>query len=63
MPFQSKAQMRKCFATKSPNWDCKKMYKDTKKTFKQLPEYKIHKGPKGGQYIIKKGRKIYLQKK
>ena len=66
MVFTSRAQMRKCFAEQRNNgatWDCKKTYDATKTKFRDLPEYKIRIGPKGGQYILKKGKKIYVTKK
>lgn len=40
MPFESKAQMRACYAKQDPRWDCKKWYKDTKKPYKSWPQYK-----------------------
>ena len=65
MVFTSKAQMRKCFAEQKKNgssWDCKKTFRATKTKFKDLPDYKIHVGPKGGNYILRKGKKVYLLK-
>jgi hypothetical protein len=75
MPFQSKSQLRACFALKArlekegktSKWNCHEFYHaEGAKPFKNLPDYKyedakIHVGPKGGRYILKNNRKIYLR--
>jgi hypothetical protein len=72
MPLKSKAQLRACFAQqkkdrdagkKKVQWDCHKMYKDTKVPFKELPEYVVYTGSKGGLYILKNGKKVYVKDK
>jgi len=45
MPFVSKVQMRKCFASKNPNWNCKEWAHETP-NIKQLPERKKSGKPK-----------------
>lgn len=60
MPFKSKAQHRLCRELHSEDWDCSKMYLHTKTPYQKLPEYVQHTGPRGGIYIIKKGRKVYI---
>jgi len=60
MPFVSKAQMRACWARKDPKRDCHKMYHKTKQPYKKWPERKVYIGPRGGQYVKVKGRKVYL---
>jgi hypothetical protein len=70
MPLRSKSQLRKCFAEqrralsqgKEPSWDCHKMYHDTKTKFANLPERKVYTGKRGGLYVIKNGKKVYVQK-
>jgi len=37
MPFKSKAQMRKCFASHDPKWNCKEWAHATP-SIKKLPE-------------------------
>lgn len=39
MPFQSKAQQRKCFAANDPNWDCREWAHATP-SIKKLPDHK-----------------------
>jgi benzoyl-CoA reductase/2-hydroxyglutaryl-CoA dehydratase subunit BcrC/BadD/HgdB len=39
MAFKSLAQMRKCFASHNPNWDCSKWSHETP-NIKDLPEHK-----------------------
>lgn len=46
MPFKLKAQMKKCFAAKSGDWDCKKWAKETP-DIKALPK-KLKKGKRNG---------------
>jgi hypothetical protein len=68
MPFQSKAQIRACYAQKSraekegrvATWDCKKWYAETKSP-KKLNQRKIYTGPRGGKYFIKDGKKNYIK--
>lgn len=63
MPFQSKSQMRKCFALQNEGnktWNCHKSYEGTK--YKELPERKIFTGPKGGKYVLINGIKKYISK-
>jgi hypothetical protein len=63
MPFQSKAQMRKCFALQKngdSTWDCKKTYRETP-NYKDLPDHKVFTGPKGGKYTLKNGVKHYIK--
>lgn len=43
MPFKSKAQVKACYAAKSPKWDCKKWARETKNMGK-LPKTKNGKG-------------------
>ena len=62
-PFVSKAQMKKCFALKSPEWNCEQWLKETdvkklpkKKKKKRVkkkeePKKKKNKNP-NGEYII-----------
>lgn len=65
MPFVSKAQRRACYAQygrdkkagNTPKWNCKEW--DSKTDLKNLPE-KIYVGPRGGRYILKNGKKIYI---
>lgn len=40
MPFQSKAQMAKCFATGDPRWNCHDWAQETP-NIAQLPEHKV----------------------
>lgn len=42
MPFKSKDQWRKCFATHDKKWDCKKWAHETKRPFKSLPTKKAN---------------------
>jgi hypothetical protein len=74
MPFQSKAQIRACFANQkrnpNSNWDCKEWLHETGTT-KNLPERKsnvkspkrkIITGPKGGKYYINsQNKKVYIK--
>lgn len=43
MPFKSKAQRKKCYAMKSPTWNCDEWEKETPKN-KKLPEKVNKKG-------------------
>ena len=61
MPFRSIAQMKKCFALKSPEWNCEQWLKETdvkklpkrkKKKKKIEPKKKRNKNP-NGEFIIK----------
>ena len=71
MPFESKSQLRACFAKaaqlktqgKEPMWDCHKWYRETAVPFKKLPERKEHVqiGPRGGKFVIRNSRKVYLK--
>jgi hypothetical protein len=74
MPFQSKSQLRACFALKAkmekegktPTWDCHKWYHESETPFQKLPDYKyatakIHTGPRGGKFLVRGNRKVYLR--
>ena len=68
MPFQSKAQIRACFANqkRNPNtsWDCKEWLQETPKNLpeRKSPKRKILTGPKGGKYYINsQNKKVYIK--
>ena len=54
-PFVSKAQVKKCFSLKDPNWDCMKWIEETKDV-KKLPVKKRKKRKK--KVEVKKEKKI-----
>lgn len=74
MPFKSKAQLRACYAKKAQlqkigvesTWDCSKWYHEGKVPFSKLPEYKnqandsVFIGPRGGKFMIRNGRRVYV---
>lgn len=73
MPFKSQAQMRKCFASKNPRWNCREWLDETPGGYWGLPERvggkvrltpTVHPGPRGGlYYVTKSGRKRYVTSK
>jgi len=65
MPFQSKSQIRACFANQKRNpdttWNCKEWLRETPNT-KKLPDRKIYTGPRGGKYYITPdNKKVYIK--
>ena len=70
MPFVSESQRRACYAQQSnalksgkkPAWDCSKYAKGekTKKKSKKKSN-KVFTGPRGGKYIIKNNKKVYIK--
>ena len=64
MPFVNDAQRKACYAQasrdkkagKTPKWDCKKFAKVKVAGRKR----KIHKGPRGGKYVVVNGAKRYI---
>ncbi len=72
MPFQSKSQIRACFANqkRNPNttWNCKEWLHETPKNLPERkspvksPKRKILTGPKGGKYYINaQNKKVYIK--
>ena len=70
MPFVSEAQRRACYAQQSnalkagkkPAWDCSKYAKEEKKKkSSNKKKSKVFVGPRGGKYIIKNNKKVYIK--
>jgi hypothetical protein len=67
MPFVNSAQRRACYAQAArekkeglvPKWDCHKFANEIVMDGRRR---KIHKGPRGGKYVIVLGVKKYLKK-
>lgn len=66
MPFVNAGQRKACFAQAArdreaglkPRWDCHKFANETTVGGRKR---KIHKGPRGGKYIIVNGQKRYIK--
>lgn len=65
MPFVNDAQRKACYAQanaakkqgKTPKWDC---HKFANEAFVAGRKRKVHKGPRGGKYVIIRGEKRYI---
>ena len=71
MPFVSDSQRKKCYLIQRQmnqqgmvsNWDCKEFEKASpkaKKSPKKVNDEKIFKGVRGGKYVIRNNKKVYI---